>query len=462
MESKRIELPNDKDRRQREELGEDLAMSAQTPQSQWSGVVALRDTEVGEAGVRAALYGSSVYHAQGVHVDAHGSLLDVRRRPATRSRVVATLTGVSGVGVPALSRVRTMDGDLFESVSDAFLSPSGVDVEMQAVEFGPIEAPAGTLTEIVTVIAGWETVTNALDAIVGRARQTDDNYKAEYENRTAHSSIGPLSALRGALTEALAKRVRVVENNTNMSNVTQEWTVGAHSILVVAESGSNGDVRRAIENHRGMGVGTMTAIRAGAHDDTALAAISDGTINWNGTEYTGLDLSSATSGADRAAALTTLLAADSVPPTIRFIAGRYVAIHRWQPNRTPAFGGDDDEDSFGLDPDSATASPGPFVRTREIPLTVSFTLTRRIGFPADGLDRIRRRVLARVNGPSDSDIIADASLSEVSGYGIISDICRAPAGALQISRISSSRPAGRTSPESRSHSIRSGASPSPI
>ena len=249
--------------RQKEAFGEDLALTPQTPQSQWSGINALALTEVGEQAVRAALFGSSVDHAQGVYLDSIGSLLDISRRVATKSRVTATLAGESGTGIPAGSRAKTSAGAVFETLEDVVLSAGGVQVEMQAIVSGPVMAPSATLTEIVTVISGWETVTNALAATPGVDRQSDDDYRASYVRRTAHSSIGPLSSLEAAIDEALAGKQKVVENNTSSAMAVQSWNLDAHSIFVVSEKGSDGDVRRAVENHRGMGVGTMTAIRAG-------------------------------------------------------------------------------------------------------------------------------------------------------------------------------------------------------
>ena len=491
-------------RRQREELGEDLSLSEQTPQSQWSGIAALNFTEMGEGGVRAALYGSSVDHSEGVHLDAHGSLLDIRRRVATFSRVTATLTGVAGVGVPEGSRAKTSAGAVFETEAAVTLSPSGVTVEMQAIEAGPVEAPAGTLTQIGTIIPGWETITNAAAASVGVIRQSDDAYKASYRTRTAHSSRGPIPALEGAIEEALAGKQRVVENDEDTGMFIQEWRVGPHAVLAFSEGGSDGDVRRAVENHRGMGAGTMSAIRGGTPDDTALAAVSDGTVNWNGTAYTGLDLSSLggpvatvtttagtgaafeiiiedgaiveirvtnggsgyasgdtvaitggagtgatatltvdagaitavtvtavgadyeSSGKRKAAALTTLLASDAVPPTILFVGGAYVAQFRWRPDRDPRFGTATVEDAFALDPDTAAYPAGPFVRPRTVDLDVSFTLGRRPGFPANGLATARENVLLRVVGyeaavraiPGIADRQDAASLVAVRGYGI--------------------------------------------
>ena len=405
--------------RQREAFGEDLADSPQTPQAQWAGIGALALTEVGEEGARASLYGSSVPHSTGTHLDAHGSLLDVRRRTATRSRVTAILTGVAGTGVEAGALAKTTEGGHeFRTLADAVLSPTGVVVDMEAVETGPILAPADTLTEIVTVIAGWETITNPEDATPGVARQTDDNYKATYNTRTAHSSIGPIPALEAAIEEALAGRQKVVENDEDVPLVIQEWTLGPHSILAISEGGSDGDVRRAVENHRGMGVGSMSAIRAGEHDDSALGAINNGTIQWNGADYPGLDLTGAGDGPARAAALTAHLAANPVAPTVSFIRGRYVAIFRWRPDRRPDFGDNAVSQAFGLDPDASAYPAGPFVRPVKVPLTVSFTLTRRPGFPADGLGRVRRSVLARVNGASDEDVRLVPELQGQRGYRI--------------------------------------------
>ncbi len=385
--------------RQKAAFGEDLSLSPQTPQSQWSGINALAFTEVGEAGVRAALYGSSVDHAQGVHLDAFGSLLDIRRRVETKSRVTATLAGVAGTGIPAGSRARTEAGAEFETLTDVVLSSGGNQVEMRAIEAGPVQAPASTLTKIVTVIGGWESITNARAATPGVDRQSDDDYRASYTRRTAHSSIGPLSALEAAIDEALAGKQKVAENNTSAAMAVQSWNIDAHSILVVSEKGSDGDIRRAVENHRGMGVGTMTAIRAGDHNDTNLGSVSNGTITWNGTDYTGLNLSGAGNGPLRAAALTTLLASDSIAPTVSYIDGQYVAIFRWSPTQAPNFAvaaSNDAVDAFGFSPTDSAYPGGPFIRAKERALTVSLTLTRRPGFPADGLSQVREAILNRV------------------------------------------------------------------
>lgn len=378
-------------------FGDELAQDPQTPQGQLAGLMALLEADVGEVAVRLG-NAVSVDHAAGVALFALGSLLDVRRISGRRSQVTATLTGVNGANVPAGSRARTTAGDEFRTLADVVLASTGVTVDMESVDEGPVVAAAGTLTQIVTVIPGWETITNASDAVVGRTLQTEQEYRAAYETRTAHSAVGPLAALRAALVEALAGKNEVVENTDSAGAVIGQWPVGRNAILVVAESGTDADITRAVETHRGLGCGTMAGIVGATPNETALAAVTDGTVTWNGTDYTGLNLSSATTPAQRAAALTTLLAADPVPPTVVAVDGLYIAAFRWHPGRTPNFGTGAVETAFGLAAGAAAYPAGPFVRPRARPLTVTLAVTRQPGFPADGLNLIRSAVTNVVNG----------------------------------------------------------------
>ena len=389
------EIREDLNDRQLASFGSDLVLSEQVPQSQWSGILALALTEILEGVVRTAIYGSSVDHAPSTWLDQLGSLAGIDRVQATRSRVTATLTGVAGTGVPSGSRARTPAGALFESLGAVALSPSGVDVEFLAILEGPIEAAAGTLTEIVSVIAGWETVTNAEAAALGRARQTDAEYREAFLARTARVSVGSMSALEGALAEALAGKARVLENATTAAVTVQEWPLPAHSILVVAETGIVSDIQRAVETHRGMGVATSVGIVSGTPDEGDLDAVTAGTVTWDGVNYTGLDLTGGLTRAEKAAALTALLAAAGV--TIVAIDDRYVAIFEWVPTDTPNFEDGTTEVAFGFDPASSNYPPGPFIRTRARELAVDLDVTRQPGFPADGLTQIRTNVTAIVD-----------------------------------------------------------------
>lgn len=375
-------------------FGADIATSTQTPQGQIGGVLAVEKTEAGEAivGVSNAM---SIHRAVGPQLDAIGSMLDIRRREGTRSRVTATLRGQAGVNVPVRSRAATAAGDEFRTLTAVTLTAAGVEVELEAVEIGPAAIAAGALTQIVTLVPGWESITNASAGAVGSLRENDVLYRARLIASTARGAVGSFSAMQGALLDALVGKHEIYENETNATATVQQFIIHASAILVVASDGSAADIRRAVETHRTMGVGTMTAIVGGTADESALAAISNGTVTWNGTDYTGLDLTATTTAAERAAALTALLANTGV--TVAAIDGAYVAMFAWLPGQNPQFGTGTTEEAFGLRSDDATYPEGPFIRPRNRPLTVTMDITRGSGFPSDGLQQIRDRVFIVVS-----------------------------------------------------------------
>ena len=389
----------------RQLFGDDIALDAQTPQGQLIGVIGIwsRPWSANPSSKFRKRHWTSTPR-MGVWQDwpPYATLLRIIREQASRSRVTATLTGVSGTQIPAGSRARTTAGAEFRTVASVNLSPApGVEAVFESVDEGAIAAAANTLTQIVTVIPGWETVANAESAVLGTDRQNDASYRTSYYARIMRNASGPVEAIRSALSEAGATRLNPAATNENRgtsATTVQQWTTPAHHLLFIVEGGLTADLTRAVENYRGAGVGTMTAIRGATPDDTALDGVSSGTVNWNGTDYTGLDLSSASTQAAKATALTALLSSDPVPPTIAAIDGVYVAQFPWHPDRDPTFANNTVETDFGLNASAAEAAPGPFVRPHTRALDVSMTVTRGVGFPADGLTRIRSRVTDIVDG----------------------------------------------------------------
>ena len=391
------EIVTDIQNRYKSIIGEDLALSPQTPQAQIAGITASITAEIIESIVQ-DFNANSIDNAGGILLNQLGTLLGIPRISATHSKATAVFTGVAGTGVPAGSRVQDAAGILFESLSAVILSPSGVEVELQAVDTGPIEAEANTITQIVTIIPGWETVNNPEAAVPGIAEQSDDEYRRQYKNRTGRLSSGVSDAMIGAITEANAKRSKIIENATSNLVTTQNIPVFGHSIVVIIESGSPIELRRAIEQHRSQGVGTMTAIIGTSPDNDSLDSVNNGTIVWDGQQFDGLDLTSATTGADKAAALTTLLANANTPVTIRFIDGLYFAFFGWQQFSSPAFTdiqSHDVAEDFGLL--DAPQPSGPFMRTRARPIDIAATINRRPNFPGDGIAQIRDAINSTVS-----------------------------------------------------------------
>lgn len=241
----------------RSALGPDLDLAPETPQGQLIGVLALTFAEMDEALV-AISNGFSLDHALGFHLDSLGSLLGITRFPATHSTVGVTLTGQAGTTIPAGSRARTAVGDLFALTADAVIPQAGsVAATMQAVEEGPAPAAAGELTEIVDLVAGWESVTNPSPASLGRSRESDGAYRARFRRHTTRNARSSTEAILAAVLDvAGVSRGLIRENTTAMATTVQGKGIGAHSVYVVAQGGVGAEIARAIANAKSVGAGT--------------------------------------------------------------------------------------------------------------------------------------------------------------------------------------------------------------
>ena len=252
----------------RSALGDDLDLAAESPQGQILTALALRLVEVDEA-IVAVGNGMSRQRAIGSQLDDLGSLLGVARIVEARSTVTVTLAGQAGTTIPAGTRARTTDGDVFETPMDVagdvyvVVIPSGgsVTATMRAVEPGPVPAPAATLTSVVDLVAGWETITNAAAASLGRLAETDEEYRARYALVTARNARGSLEAVRAALLEVEGVRaVGVAENDSATAVTRQTVVISAHGIYAVVEGGANEAVAAAIARTKSAGATTSGAV----------------------------------------------------------------------------------------------------------------------------------------------------------------------------------------------------------
>ena len=245
----------------RSALGDDLDLAAESPQGQLIGALAITLVELDEA-IVAVGNGMSRQRAIGSQLDDLGSLLGVARILEARSTVTVTLAGQAGTTIPAGTRARTTGGDMFETIAQAVLPSGGsVTATMRAVEPGPVPAPAATLTGVVDLVPGWETVTNAAAASLGRLAETDDAYRRRYALVTARNACGSIEAVHAALLEVEGVRaVHVAENDTAASVTRQGATISAHGIYVVVEGGANEAIAAAIARAKSAGATTSGAV----------------------------------------------------------------------------------------------------------------------------------------------------------------------------------------------------------
>ena len=247
VESSGLVVPDTADTRQnvisefRQIFGDDFITDAETPEGQWIDAETTSRQSVARNNAAVANQINPDL-AGGPFFDAIWALTGGTRTSATRSTLMATITGTAGTLIPARSVARTTSGEEFRTTTGRVIPSAGTltDVEFESINTGPIEAGAATLTTIVSNVLGWETVTNPMAATLGRSTQSDAN--ARNERRAT-------LALQGrALTEAIISNLNQVEgvrslqfreNVINMTQTIDGISLVSHSIWVAVEGGTN-------------------------------------------------------------------------------------------------------------------------------------------------------------------------------------------------------------------------------
>ncbi len=133
-------------------------------------------------------------------------------------------------------------------------------------------ADAGTLTQILTDIEGWTSVTNAQPASAGVIAESDSSLRNRY-------ALG-MYRLGGATLRAIAARVRA--EAPGVTNVVAFENTGdyadsigrpPHSVHVIAEGGLDLEIARAIYDSKAAGIDTFGAFAVGVENDQGLQTI---------------------------------------------------------------------------------------------------------------------------------------------------------------------------------------------
>ena len=238
-------------------LGADLDLAGESPQGQQIGLEALAYVEIDEAIVTVSNAGSRE-HAVGAQLDDLGTLLRVFRGGPAFTTVEVTLGGVGGTVVEAGKRARSTMGDLFQLVNDATIGATGtVDADMRGVTTGPVPAMANTITSIVDVVSGWETVTNAASGVVGRNAELDDPYRVRQGQLTDQNAHATIAAIENRIREVdgVAK-VFATSNDEATDDTVRQVTIPANSILAVVQGGENAAIGKAIAESKASGIPT--------------------------------------------------------------------------------------------------------------------------------------------------------------------------------------------------------------
>lgn len=197
--------------------------------------------------------------AEGVWQDALGKIYFLSRQLATPSEATCLCSGLGGTVIPRGAVIKSsVDGARWVCAGATTIPDSGETyVRFMSGDAGAITADAGTLTEIVTVIPGWDAVINPEAAITGGLPESQREFETRRYNSVAKNARGSLSAIYGALADIKnVIDVVVLENTGNDPVVKWGATIPGHSIYVSIVGGDDAEIAETIYRKKDAGCGT--------------------------------------------------------------------------------------------------------------------------------------------------------------------------------------------------------------
>ena len=198
--------------------------------------------------------------AEGQWQAALGQIYFLSPKTATNSVATCTCTGLVGTVIGAGSIIQSSSEDNTQWVAlETKTIPSGgnVTISFQCMTDGAISAEPGTLTKIVTVTPGWDTVTNQESAVVGTLAETQRAFEQRRYNSVAINARGSIAALYSALASIDGViDLSILENHTDVAETQHGVSVPAHSVYITIVGGTDEDIAYAIYRNKDAGCGT--------------------------------------------------------------------------------------------------------------------------------------------------------------------------------------------------------------
>lgn len=193
-----------------------------------------------------AVYASSYFDsATGQSLDNLAALVGSTRLPAAFSTVTLTVGLDATTTLSAGAQARIPGTTVtFQTTEDVTSTTAGsYEVAAQATVTGPLVAGPGTITEIVNPQTGWNTVTNALQAVEGRDLETDADFKIRTIQLLRAQGEATKAAMIGDLLDLDGVTEVFINNNTTNATVD---TVPAKAFEVVIRGGDDNEIAAEI------------------------------------------------------------------------------------------------------------------------------------------------------------------------------------------------------------------------
>lgn len=196
--------------------------------------------------------------ADGIFQEALAAIYFLTRKTAQPTVVECVCTGLQGTTIPAGSMIQNDDGYKLTSVGAVTIPASGsINVEFQTVDVGAIPIPANSCNKIITVIAGWDTVSNENAGVVGQLEESRTALETRRALSVAKNSHGSRLSLQGSIASIDGVLdCLVLENKSNASVTIQGVSLISHSVAICVYGGTDEAIAEMIYSKLDAGCGT--------------------------------------------------------------------------------------------------------------------------------------------------------------------------------------------------------------
>lgn len=196
--------------------------------------------------------------AVGVWQDALAAIYFIRRRISQSTAVTCLCRGLMGTVIPVGSVVQDANGYQYASIAAATIGTDGTaNVIFYCTEQGAISAESGVVNKIITVIPGWDSVTNTAAGVIGRLRESQSEFEQRRYNSVAQNSHGLAASVEGVINNLQDVIACRIEQNRSNSNITVLGVqIPPHSVYLSVYGGTAEEIGNIMHNKLDAGCGT--------------------------------------------------------------------------------------------------------------------------------------------------------------------------------------------------------------
>lgn len=196
-------------------------------------------------------------YSEGLWQDAIGAIYFLSRKVALPTTVACECVGEVGKTIAAGSKATDLSGNVYVCVDGGEIPAGGsITLNFQNIKTGPIPCPANSLVYIYQSDAGWDTINNPADGVLGRAVESRADFEYRRRNSVALMAHGTLESIYSAVANLDGVLdVYCFENDTDavITAGATSYSLAKNSIYVAVIGGSDADIGVAILEKKGSG-----------------------------------------------------------------------------------------------------------------------------------------------------------------------------------------------------------------